>query len=265
MSENNMDQKLKRVFGAMGAIVYGLCLSSQALSQTLPDGKGKTEFVHSCTTCHRADTVTSARKTPDDWKKSVADMAARGASGTPEELNNIALYLSTNFPATAAGSAPAQAAPPPPPAQAPLTAAELETVTGLIADNGCIACHRIEKQGGYTGPSLNGVGARRTPDQVQAAIVHPHPTLAPENDLVQLTTADGKTIAGRIVSQDDHSVRVIDAAGETTTYAKAGLRKFTILDTNPMPSYQKRIAPEDLSSLVRYLRSLPSLDESVQK
>lgn len=251
-----MHRTLNTPFAAMGALLC--CLSLQAVGQTLPEGKGKAEFVHSCTSCHRADTVTSARKSPEDWKKSVVDMAARGAPGSPEDLDNITLYLSTNF---AIATAPS----PTPSAQAALTAAEMETVTGLIADNGCVACHRIEKQGGYTGPSLNGVGARRTPDQIQSAIVHPHPTLAPENVIVQLTTADGKAIMGRLVSQDEHTVRIIDAAGEITTHAKSGLRKFTLLDTNPMPSYQKRIAPEDLSSLVRYLAALPALDETVQK
>jgi putative heme-binding domain-containing protein len=254
-----MNRRFKVTFAAICAL-WCVCPSKAALGQALPDGKGKTEFLHSCTTCHRADTVTSARKTPEDWKKSVADMAARGATGSPEELDNITLYLFTHYALEPSG----QAAAPAPPA-APLTAAELETVNGLIADNGCVACHRIEAQGAYLGPSLNGLGARRTPDQVRAAIIHPNPTLGAGNKLVKLTTADGKTMVVRLLSQDDRTIRIVDPSGAIVSYAKPDLHDFAIVDANPMPSYQKRIAPEDLDSLVRYLRALPPVGETMQK
>jgi len=39
----------------------------------------------------------------------------------------------------------------------------------------------------------------------------------------------------------------------------------TVVDTNPMQSYEKRIAPEDLPVLVRYLSSLPAVEESSKK
>ncbi len=102
-------------------------------------------------------------------------------------------------------------------------------------------------------------------DQIRTVIVSPHPTLDPSNNLIQLTTADGKTIVGRILSRDDHDVRVIEASGEIVTYSKPELRQFTIIDTKPMPSYERKITGEDLDGLVRYLGSLPSIDESVRK
>jgi len=263
-----MDRRLNVVFGAMCALLCGLCLAKEALGQALPDGKGKAEFVHNCTACHRADMVTAAKKTPDEWKKNVFEMAARGTDGSKEDLDNVVVYLVAHYAADTSGQAAATPSTAPSSTsagQAALTAAELENITGVIAENGCLICHRIEKQGAYTGPSLNGVGARRTPDQIRTAIVHPHPTLDPKNYLAKLTTADGKTIVARIVSQDDHAVRIIDASGAIVTYAKPELREFTVVDTNPMLSYEKRIAPEDLNSLVRYLGSLPSVDESTQK
>jgi hypothetical protein len=60
-------------------------------------------------------------------------------------------------------------------------------------------------------------------------------------------------------------VRVIDTSGEVAIYSKPGLRQFTIVNTNPMASYEGKITGEDLDDLVRYLGSLPSVDESVQK
>ena len=103
-----MDYKLKLALGAACAFLCGPCISSQASGQTLPDGKGKAEFVHNCTACHRADMVTRVKKTPEDWRKSVDDMAARGTDGTKQDLDNVVLYLDKYF---ALEPAPADASP----------------------------------------------------------------------------------------------------------------------------------------------------------
>ena len=271
MSEEDMDQKFKVALGALFAFLCGVCLSMEAVGQALPDGKGKTEFVHNCTACHRADMVTRVKKTPDDWKKSVFEMASRGTDGTKEDLDNVVLYLDTFYalgkpaaaegtPSTAPASVSSNSSPtaPPPPSQS-------GPIKQLIANNGCLTCHRIEQQGAYTGPTLNGIGARRTAVEIRRAIVTPSPTVGASNILVRLTTADGKTFTGRILSQDNQQVEVIDASGKVATYLKPGLQAFTVIDANPMPPYERRIMGEDLDELVRYLSSLPAVDDGVSK
>ncbi len=91
-----MDRKLKLALGAC-TFLCGLSISTQVFGQALPDGRGKAEFVHNCTACHRADMVTRVKKTPEDWRKSVDEMAARGTDGTREDLDNVVLYLDTHF------------------------------------------------------------------------------------------------------------------------------------------------------------------------
>jgi putative heme-binding domain-containing protein len=263
-SNDDMDRKFKIMLGAICGLLCGLCISNAAFGQALPDTKGKAEFVHNCTACHTAKLVTRLPKTPDEWKINVREMAARGTDGSKEDLDNVVLYLVTNFATDKSGSA---AATPSSTLGGPaaLNSSEIERAKRVITENGCLTCHRVEKQGMYIGPALNGVGGRRTTDEIRTAIVRPHPTLDPRNNLVRLTTADGKTIDGRILSQDDHDLRVIDASGGIATYSKPGLRQLLILDANPMPSFEEKITGEDLDGLVRYLGSLPSVDESVQK
>ncbi len=58
----------------------------------------------------------------------------------------------------------------------PRSASNSEHVKSIIADNNCLVCHRIGRDGGDIGPSLNGVGTRRTAAQIRAAIVAPPPT-----------------------------------------------------------------------------------------
>jgi putative heme-binding domain-containing protein len=273
--DDDMDRKLQFVFSAMRALFCGLCLSSAAFAQTtLPDGTGKAEFIHNCLDCHSAGMVLRAKKTPDEWRKNVDDMAARGSDGSKEDIDKVVVYLDKYFATDKSGPAAAAQSTTPSSASsgsAALNSSAIESAKRVITATGCLACHRIEKQGAYTGPTLNGIGGRRTTDEIRNAIVHPHPTLDPSNDLIRLTTADGKTVVGRILSQSDHDVRVIDAPGEVATYSKSELREFTIIDTNPMVSYEEKIKGEDLDDLVRYLGSLPSLpslpsvDESVQR
>ena len=270
-----MDQKFKLAPGVVCALLCVLCLPREAVAQALPDGKGKAEFVHNCTACHRADMVTRVKKTPDEWKASVFDMASRGTDGTKEDLDNVVLYLDRFY--SLDKSAPASVAPSTTPAptsgnsspnssspSAPLSP-KSGHVKQVIVENGCLSCHRIEQQGGYIGPTLNGIGARRTAGDIRRAILSPSPTVGERNNLIRLTTSDGKTLTGRILSQDDHQVRIIDASGAIALYAKPGLQEFTIINTNPMPSYERRITGEDLDGLVRYLGSLPQVDDSVRK
>src|ERR1700744_5657242 len=99
-----MNQKSKLMLSAICALFCGLCLSNKAFGQALPDGKGKTEFIHNCTACHRADLVTRVPKTSDDWRKSVDEMAARGTDGSKEDLDNVVLYLVKNYGTDKSGS-----------------------------------------------------------------------------------------------------------------------------------------------------------------
>jgi putative heme-binding domain-containing protein len=266
--DDDMDRKLSIVFGAMRTLVCGVCLATATSAQNLPDSAGKAEFIHNCLDCHSAGMVLRAKKTPDEWRKTVDDMAARGSDGSKEDIDKVVVYLDKYFATDKSGPAAASQSTAPSSATsgpAVLNSSENERAKRVITDSGCLACHRVEKQGAYTGPSLNGIGGRRTKDEIRTAIVHPQPTLDPSNDLFRLTTADGKTIVGRILSQNDHEVRVIDASGEVATYSKPELRQFATIDTNPMVSYGGKIMGEDLDLLVRYLDSLPSVDESGQK
>jgi hypothetical protein len=109
-----MDRNLRMKFGAICAVVCVLCAPQRGFGQKgLPDGKGKEEFVHNCTACHRADMVTRVKKTPEDWRKSVDEMASRGTDGSKEDLDNAYVYLVTNYAKDKSDTSPAaQAAPP---------------------------------------------------------------------------------------------------------------------------------------------------------
>jgi putative heme-binding domain-containing protein len=205
--------------------------------------------------------ATTQRMSQAEWMGVVNDMVSRGAQGTQDELNNVVTYLAANFgkdkaPAAAASAAAAAPAPPPAVIQTPLSEAEIAKGTKLLKANGCLSCHRVGDMGSYVGPNLTGIGASRSTDQIQAALVTPSKDVTPENRSVRLVTGDGKTVTGRILNQDGFSVQLIDSSDQLRSFQKAGLREFEIVTANPMPSYANKMSPQDLIDLVHYLSSL---------
>jgi putative heme-binding domain-containing protein len=239
------------------------CLTTiLANAQSLPAGSGKADFQRICSSCHSVDRATSQRMTRTEWATVVSDMVARGAQGSSAELDNVVTYLSANF--GKSNAAPSPAAPPHtspsgPQAtveQVPLSAEEILKATRLIQQNGCLSCHRLGDTGSYLGPDLDSVGAHRTPEQLHASLQSPKKEVLPENRTVGLVLRDGKTVTGRLLNQDGFSVQIIDSSGQLRSLAKSNLREFTIVTTNPMPSYADKLSAQDLDDLVRYLSSL---------
>jgi putative heme-binding domain-containing protein len=240
------------------------CLTtvSTANAQSLPAGSGKADFQRICSGCHSVDRATSQRMTRAEWAAVVSDMVARGAQGSSAELDNAVSYLSANFgksnaspspvaPAHTAGSLPQAAV-----EETPLSAGEISKATRLIQQSGCLSCHRVGEAGSYLGPDLDTIGAHRSPEQLRASLQSPKKEVLPENRTVRLVSSDGNTATGRLLNQDGFSVQLIDSSGQLRSFARSGLHEFTIVTTNPMPSYADKLSAQDLDDLVRYLSSL---------
>jgi glucose dehydrogenase len=63
----------------------------------LPDATGKDIVVRLCTNCHGIATFVSNRMSADEWKNVVADMMARGASGSAADVRTATDYLVRNL------------------------------------------------------------------------------------------------------------------------------------------------------------------------
>jgi competence protein ComEA len=71
---------------------------AQGKPAEMPDGAGKEVILRICTTCHLPDHFAKYRKSPEDWSSTVARMAQRAPSMTPEEIKSVTDYLTKNFP-----------------------------------------------------------------------------------------------------------------------------------------------------------------------
>jgi mono/diheme cytochrome c family protein len=64
----------------------------------LPQGPGRDLTIRACSTCHGLDVVTNQRLNPQEWTNVVQTMSAKGAAGSPAELQQIQSYLAQAFP-----------------------------------------------------------------------------------------------------------------------------------------------------------------------
>jgi competence ComEA-like helix-hairpin-helix protein len=79
------------------SVISFICLFAPPAFAQLPDGAGKDETVKVCGTCHPATTAASVRLTRDGWQTKIAEMVARGAMATDDELAAILDYLAAHF------------------------------------------------------------------------------------------------------------------------------------------------------------------------
>jgi putative heme-binding domain-containing protein len=126
----------------------------------------------------------------------------------------------------------------------------------LFTSSKCLDCHRIGETGSRLGPDLSDVGDRRTPEQLQRAIVAPDEEVLPESRSVRVVTRDGTTVTGRLLNQDAFSVQLMNPAEQLKSYLKSDLRELTIVDKGLMPSYEGKLSAQQIADLVRYLGSL---------
>jgi len=134
-------------------------LASKSLVRIIVDGKGGAQAVERWDMGHRVRDL---------------EVAPDGALWMLEDANPGGLFRLT--PSGMAVSAPlAQRETPASTPSSSVTpdVSSVEHVKSVIANNNCLLCHRVGRAGGDIAPSLNGVGTRRTEDQIRAAIVSP--------------------------------------------------------------------------------------------
>jgi glucose/arabinose dehydrogenase/cytochrome c551/c552 len=133
-------------------------LASKALIRITFDGKGGAQTAERWDVGHRVRDV---------------EVAPDGALWMIEDANPGGLFRLTplGMAVPVSGAQPAMSVAPS--GAATLDASNVDHIKSVIANNNCLLCHRIGADGGDIGPSLNGVGTRRTGDQIRAAIVSP--------------------------------------------------------------------------------------------
>jgi glucose/arabinose dehydrogenase len=153
------------MFPQWNGSAFATGLASMSLTRITMDGKGGAQAVDRWSLGFR---IRDMEVAPDGALWMIED----AKPGRLVRLTPLGMAVSAPVAQAAmAASAPSVSATPSGGGTA--NASSVEHVKSIIADNNCLVCHRIGREGGDIAPSLNGVGTRRTAEQIRAAIVNP--------------------------------------------------------------------------------------------
>jgi cytochrome c oxidase cbb3-type subunit 3 len=118
---------------------------------------------------------------------------------------------------------------------------------------GCVQCHILNGKGGLLGPSLTGIGERRSPSYLRTKLLDPSRELSADFTQVRLTTRTGQKLAGVRLNEDDWSIQMRDMNGGLHSFWKEDLTELSVQRRTLMPSYEGRLNPDELKDVAAYL------------
>jgi putative heme-binding domain-containing protein len=137
-----------------------------------------------------------------------------------------------------------------------------EPVTGDAAagavvyqKHGCAACHTIEGQGGFLGPDLTDIGAKRAVRHLRESLVSPNADIPLDYRSVAVVTAAGVSVSGIHLNEDEYSIHLRDMTSMPRSFLKRELKEIKLTGTSSMPAYMS-MSKKELEDLVAYMASL---------
>ncbi|HCN76748.1 MAG TPA: dehydrogenase [Verrucomicrobiales bacterium] len=127
----------------------------------------------------------------------------------------------------------------------------------MFMQAGCVACHRVKGQFIDFGPDLTQIGAKLSQDGLFTAILYPSAAIEHSYVGLTVTTKDGQTVVGYVVSETDAELTLRMAGGASTTVKKVNVvKKEELKDSLMPPGLVGAIGPQGLADLVAWMMTL---------
>jgi putative heme-binding domain-containing protein len=116
----------------------------------------------------------------------------------------------------------------------------------------CANCHSFNGQGGKIGPDLTGIGSRDRSD-ILLEILDPNRSVEANYRMWNVTTKGGETFSGRLETETQTSVEILDIAGQMHAIQRKEIASMEASQLSIMPTGLEAIPPDDLKALLEYL------------
>ena len=116
----------------------------------------------------------------------------------------------------------------------------------------CAVCHVFEGQGGKIGPDLTGVGARER-GEILTDILDPNRSVEANYRLWNVTTKDGETYSGRLETETQTSVEILDTTGQKHVVQRKDISALDSSQLSIMPTGFETLPADDLKALLEFL------------
>jgi putative heme-binding domain-containing protein len=122
---------------------------------------------------------------------------------------------------------------------------------------GCVACHRVNGQFINFGPDLSQIGGKLSKEALFSAILYPSAAIEHSFNGLQVSTKDGQTILGYVISETDTELTLRVAGGAAAVIKKPDIVKRDAMTQSLMPpGLAGAIGPQGLADLVAWLQTL---------
>ena len=129
----------------------------------------------------------------------------------------------------------------------------------MYAAGKCVACHRIQGAGGYSGPDLGSVGNRYSIKDILTAIIEPSDSISEQYQASTVTLKDGTSMYGRLLYKNDSEVALVPSAFSPDLINKVANEKVKEIKPSNLsmmpPGMVNGMNKEELLDLIAYLIS----------
>lgn len=127
-----------------------------------------------------------------------------------------------------------------------------------VYKNTCYACHKMYGEGGNIGPELTGSNRTNTA-YLLSNILEPSGEIQDDYKLVVITTQDGRTYSGNVVSENDRNLSLRVVGQEPITISKSSINSRETTPKSMMPEgLLNTLTDTEVLDLTAYLKTLDS-------
>ena len=124
----------------------------------------------------------------------------------------------------------------------------------IFRSAGCAQCHRVEGEGGFLGPALDSIGARKTSAEIRQGVLEPSAAIAEGYVSAVAVLHSGERVEGLLKNEDTFSVQLLTRGGAFRLLARKDIRELLTGAESPMPAgAAARLSPDQLQNLLAFL------------
>ncbi len=132
----------------------------------------------------------------------------------------------------------------------------------FFAKAACFRCHEVNGRGAIVAPDLSAAAA--IPAEIlKKKILDPNEAVGDRRlpGMVEVVTADGKTVSGLKRNEDSFVIQISDRSGALHIFDKDTLKSRRDVKTSMMPAnYSTRLSADEIQDVVAYLKTLGERD-----